>query len=143
MHTARHLPLCIAALGVCSSLPIAAQHPAAKAIIVVVGDPERMNIGQDGYCGRRTEINQPKDKQFRIPAGVETFLFTRTTFRLSYGTYVCEGDFSFVPEGGQLHIIRYIMEDRQCKLEMYRGLPGETPLPMPFQDEQRRSCLAQ
>ena len=109
--------------------------------MALVGDMDRFNIGQDGYCGKRTEVDQPGKARFRIPSQVETFFFVRTTFRVEHGTYYCEGDYSFTPEPAALHIVRYSFESEQCKLELFRTLPGATPQPFPVKVEQRRSCL--
>ena len=117
------------------------QEQAARATIAVVGDADRFNVGQDGYCGRRTEISSPSNARFRVPSGVRTFFFVKASFRVAHGTYYCEGDFSFMPENGKLHIVRYSMIDNQCKLELFRSDPGGTPMPMEVQVEESRSCL--
>lgn len=128
-----------------ASVPFSAlaQVEAPRATVAIVGDPDRFNIGQDGYCGKRTEIENPAGKSFRIPAGIRTNFFVRSRFRTTDITVTCEGDFSFMPEPGVLHVIRYTMvDDNKCRLELFRSEPGGTPVPMPVAVEPRQACLA-
>lgn len=126
-------------------LPVvaSADEPAQKALVALVGDAIRFNIGQDGFCGKRTEIEHPGNAQFRIPSQTKTYFFVRSTFRVPIGMYYCEGDYSFTPEPGKLHIIRYVFHDSLCRLEVFNSVPGGTPQPMSFEQEARRSCLLQ
>lgn len=119
------------------------QDLSPKAIVAIVGDADRFNIGQEGYCGKRAEIASLSNAKFRISAGTRTYFFVRAEFKVSYGAYFCEGDYSFLPEAGMLHIIRYSMDDDRCKLEMFKSDPGSTPQPMTVVPEIARSCLAQ
>lgn len=119
-----------------------AQGTSPKATVTIVGDADRFNIGQDGYCGRRTEIESPSGKVFEIPAGKPTVFYVRSKFRTEVATYTCEGDFAFMPEPRLLHIVRYTFEGNVCRLEMFRSEPSGTPAAMPFTREERRGCLA-
>ena len=112
-----------------------------RAIVAIVSDIDRLNIGQNGFCESRVEIPHPSNSQFKIPAGNDTFIFLRSTFKLSYGTYYCEGDYSFTPESRVLLIIRYSFEEQRCKFELFNTLPGGTPQAVAFQHEKPRSCL--
>lgn len=123
---------CIAAL---------AQQDAPKAVVAVVGDADRFTIGQEGFCGQRTEIASPSGKQFRIPSNKPTFFYIESRIHGNMVTYTCEGDFSFTPEPGMLHIIRYSMVDNHCKLEMFESQPGNEPAPAAVQREQSQNCL--
>ena len=124
-----------------SSMHAQANDAVEKSVVALAGDTDRFNIGQDGFCGERTEIDHPSKAQFKIPAQIETFFYIRTTFRLQHATYVCESDFSFTPEPAALHIIPYSFEGRQCRLELFKTVPGGMPQPTTFKSEQRRSCL--
>ncbi len=117
------------------------QDQPQKAIVAVVGDADRFNVGQDGFCGNRTEISSPSNARFRVPAGVRTYFFVKSSFRVAHGTYYCQGDYSFLPEPGRLHIIRYSMIDNQCRLELFKSDPGGTPAPMEVVAEEAKSCL--
>ena len=120
-----------------------AQSPPSKAIIAVVGDAERLNIGQSGYCGNRTEIDRPSNVQFQVPPDKQTYFYIKASFRVPTGHYYCEGDYSFVPQAGKLHIIRYSFLESACRLELFAGTPGATPVPAAFEREERRSCAPQ
>jgi hypothetical protein len=115
----------------------------SKARIALVGDAERFTIGQDGYCGQRTEIENPSSVSFEVPGGKETWFYIHTKFRSPIGTYTCEGDFAFKPDSGLLHIIRYTMEGDRCNLELFKSLPGKDPQRASFVQGPRRSCLKQ
>lgn len=112
-----------------------------KAVVAVVGEVNAFNIGQEGYCGARTAVDTTTVSKFRIPANQRTFFFIRSKFHTTSVNYTCEGDFSFVPEPGLLHMIRYSFDGKQCILEVFRSAPGATPEPMAFVREELRSCL--
>jgi len=119
------------------------QQPYERAHVAIVGDADRFNIGQDGYCGKRTEIDSPSSVSFQVPGAKRTWFYIRTKFRTPIQTTTCEGDFSFTPEPGRLHIIRFLFREDTCTLEMFRAIPGENPVPAEFKQEQRRICLPQ
>jgi hypothetical protein len=135
------IALLLAGAAALPSVVAIADESAPKAIVALVGDMDCFNVGQDGYCGKQTEIEKPTDLQLKIPSNTKTFFFVRTTFRVQPATYYCEGDYSFVPEPGKLHIIRYALEGRQRKLEVLNTVPCSTPQLFPFEQEPRRSCL--
>ncbi len=143
----RHLLLPVAVVGLASSVSIPlnawAQSNVERAHIAIVGDADRFNIGQEGYCGKRTEIENPSSVSFQVPAGKETWFYIRTRLHLPSVTTTCEGDFSFVPEPGHLHIVRFTFAADACLLEMFRTKPGGTPRPAPVKREAPRSCLTQ
>jgi hypothetical protein len=118
-----------------------AQQDTPKAIVAIVGDADRFNIGQGDFCSDRSEVASPSEKQFRIPADKQSFFYIRSRIRTQVATYTCEGDYSFMPERSLLHIIRYTLEANRCKLEMFLSEPGGTPIPIPIKREESRSCL--
>jgi hypothetical protein len=121
--------------------PALAQQDVPKAIVAVIGDADRLTIGQDGYCGERTEISSPSGKQFRIPANKESFFYIESRISMHTVKVVCKGEYSFIPEPGMLHIIRFTMLANTCKPEMFISTPGGDPRPASFQREEPRSCL--
>lgn len=134
----RHTSLLLTAF---LSLPSLAQEPPQKAVIALVGDADRFTIGQEGFCGKRSEIDVHKVKQFRIPADKETFFFIQARIHGAIATYTCEGEFSFTPEAGLLHIIRYSMSGDKCQLEMFQSEPGGEPEQIPVNREKSQICL--
>lgn len=122
-------------------LAAVAQDETPKAMLAIVGDADRLNVGQGAFCESRTEVPSPSGKQLRIPANKETYFYIQSRIRTQLAIYTCEGDFSFMPSPGLLHVVRYAMSDDRCTLEMYHTEPGGTPKPMPFKQEQARVCL--
>ena len=118
-----------------------AQADLPKAIVAVVGNADRFNIGQDGYCGKRTEIDRPNNASFKIPAEVKTYFFVRASIRDQMGLHFCEADFSFTPQPSRLHIIRYSIEQGRCNVQVFNSLAGTQPEPFAFEFEAKRSCL--
>jgi hypothetical protein len=118
----------------------AAQEPVAKSIIALVGDTDKFNIGQEGFCGERTNIDSPGGKKFRIPSNKKSFFYIRSKFYAAAVTYTCDGDFSFIPSPGQLYIMRYTMAEH-CVLEVFESEPGGPPRPVAVEREQSQSCL--
>jgi hypothetical protein len=84
----------------------------------------------------------PSGKQFRVPSDKPTLFYIRSTIRVQVATYACDGDFSFVPAPGLLHIVRYSFNDDRCVLELFQSEPDGKPRPVPVKFEERRSCLA-
>jgi hypothetical protein len=131
-------------LALLLSLPGAialAQQDPPKAVVAVVGDADRFTIGQEGFCGQRTEIASPSGKQFRIPSNKQTFFYIQSRIHGNMVTYTCEGDFSFTPEPGMLHIVRYSMEADHCRLEMFESVPGGEPVKVGVRREESQNCL--
>lgn len=122
-------------------LPSLAQEPPKKAVIALVGDADRFTIGQEGFCGERSEINVNKVKQFRIPSEKETFFYARARIHGAVATYTCEGEYSFTPAAGMLHILRYSMDADKCLLEVFQSEPGGTPLQIAVRREPPQICL--
>jgi hypothetical protein len=118
-----------------------AQDDPPKSIIAIVGDADRFTIGQGDFCDDRTEVSSPSGKQFRIPANKQSFFFIQSKVHSVAGAARCEGDFSFIPSPGLLHIIRFTMNGNTCRLEIFESEPGGAPIPMAYKREQSRSCL--
>lgn len=117
-----------ALLAILLSVPCCAalsQETAPKSIVAIVGDADKFNIGQEGFCGDRSNIESPSGKQFRIPSDKLSFFYIRSKFHVQVASYICEGDYSFVPAPGMLHVIRYTMNNDHCELEMYQSVPGD------------------
>ena len=117
-----------------------AEEPAPKAVVALVGDTDKFNIGQGDFCDERSDISSPSGKQFRIPSSKKTFFYIRSKFYTPGVSHICEGDFSFIPAPGKLHIIRYTMGEN-CMLEVYQSEPGGEPHLMAVQREASQSCL--
>lgn len=139
--SARYIQAILAiALSIQSNITVAQETP-QKSIVAIVGDTDRFNIGQTGFCGDRTDITSPTGKQFRIPSDKKTFFFIQSKIHAQMATYTCEGEYSFTPTSGLLHLIRYTMNNDHCMLEMYQSEPGGSPTPIDFTREEKRSCL--
>jgi hypothetical protein len=115
--------------------------PPDKARIAIVGDADRLNVGQAGYCGKRTELDYPSDMSFLVPADTKTWFYIRSKFRTPTGTYTCEGDFSFKPVSGRLHIIRFTFPSEKCTLELFQAIPGSQPVPIGADREPPQVCI--
>jgi hypothetical protein len=124
------------------SLPATADETPPKATVTIVGDADRFNIGQNGYCGKRNEVSHPSNALFRIPSAVPTYFYIHTKFLTELADYYCEGDFSFVPEPAHLHIIRYTFSGSTCLLEIFSSTPEGTPQPLQFKREPTQNCLS-
>jgi hypothetical protein len=141
-HSDMRIALTFVALALSmQSWPASAQEDAEKSTIAIVGDADRFTIGQDDFCQERAEINSPSGKKFRIASNKSSFFYIRSKIRVHTASYTCEGDYSFMPSPGLLHIIRYTMDGNRCRLEMFESEPGGTPIPMAFKREESRSCL--
>jgi hypothetical protein len=137
----RYTPLLFSAVLATLCSTALASDDIPKAVVALVGDVDRFTIGQEGFCGQRNEITSPSGKQFRIPSNKKTNFYIQARIHGNMVTYTCEGDFSFTPEPGMLHIIRYSMAADRCKLEMFESTPGSEPVPAGVQREESQNCL--
>ncbi|MBS0225943.1 MAG: hypothetical protein JSS25_06360 [Proteobacteria bacterium] len=112
-----------------------------KATIAVVGDADHLNVGQDGFCGKRTTINQPSGISFDVPAGRKTWFYLRSKFRTTDVTNTCEAEFAFTPEAGLLHIIRFTFPNDKCYLEAFRAQPGQKPERINVEVAPSKACI--
>lgn len=147
MHSyTRFTTLCLSFLLVGNSATISsarAQDDAQRAIVVIVGDADRFNIGQNGYCGKRSEIPNPSNAQFRVHPDKRTYFYIKASIETAFGITYCEGDYSFIPEATKVHIIRYSMAGDNCLLELFQSVAGEAPTPANLIQEEHHSCLSQ
>lgn len=118
----------------------AASEPAKLAHLVLVGQVERFNIGQAGFCGPRTEIDKPTSVAFEVPAERQTHFHIRTVIQRGSQPVVCAGDYHFVPGTGVLHIIRATPQGDSCVLEMFRSYPGGRPRRVELNTAATRDC---
>ena len=134
-----------AALSALVQLTAAAQPPLPTevATIEVLGTADRLNVGQNGYCGARTEIDSPRNMSFDVPAGRRTWLYIMSKAPGVFEGARCAADYSFVPDAGRTYTIRFTRGSRKCLTEFYRAEPGESPRPSPLHVEEPRSCLFQ
>ena len=112
-----------------------------KATIAVVGDADHLNVGQDGFCGKRTIIDDPSNVSFEVPAGKRTWIYLRSKFRTTDVTSTCEADFSFTPQSGLLHIVRFTFPNDKCYLEVFRNSPGQKPERMAVEPSPAKACI--
>lgn len=135
----RFLPF--ACLLLAASGSSGARDTPQKATIAVVGDADHLNVGQDGFCGKRTVIDSPSNVSFEVPAGKRTWIYIRSKFRTTAVTSTCEADFSFIPESGLLHIIRFTFPNDKCYLEVFRNPPGQIPARIPVEPSPAKACI--
>jgi hypothetical protein len=130
-----------------SSFPATATN---KARLAFVGEHDELQVGQDGYCGARTNVAR-ENWQSVFAQGGERVWFRLSAklrgqvsrFRGENLDFSCEGEYSFVPTAGKLYIVRYAWLDNSCQFELFRSNPGGTPEAEPLTVETRRSCLGQ
>lgn len=132
----------VAALALLVASGAESQGAPERSTVAIVGDADRFNIGQDGFCGKRTEIENASSVSFQIPSDKKTWFYIRTKVWTPVGAYTCEADFSFTPAPRLMHIIRYSFGGKECLLEMFKTVPGGTPEPAAFEREQTQLCFA-
>jgi hypothetical protein len=123
--------------------PTRAADEAPQAQVVVLGEVDFFNIGQDGFCGPRTSIAGSTQRTLRVKAGKRAWFRIESRFRAPVGWYECAGEYSFDAEAGQLHILRHSFDRDACRIEFFRGLPGAAPVRAALIVEKTQSCLGQ
>ncbi len=135
--------VCLTVLSFLQTSAQAQDSTPPKAIVVLVGDTDQFNIGQNGFCGKRTDITPAAGARFKIPANQKTYFSVRSTFRTAQSESYCGGEYSFLPLPDLLYMIRYTGLGERCLLEVFQSTPGSAAAPasVPFDQEAPRSCL--
>jgi hypothetical protein len=110
----------------------------SRARIVAVGDFDAASVGQHGYCGSMQDMRKGDTTGTSIHAN------HRAWIRISgrpLPRMRCIGDYSFVPQQDKAYITRLTDIGGACVAELFRVVPGETPVREPMQREEHRSCL--
>lgn len=109
-----------------------------KSRIAVVGDLDRLLIGQSGYCGERADVPRADWARVYVEGG------QRTWFRIQGAPSFnlrCVGEFSFLPKPAMAYIIRYTLLSSQCRFELFRVVPGGDPVREQLTQEAPQVCL--
>jgi hypothetical protein len=115
--------------------PVSAQQ---KVHIIAVGDINRLEIGQQGYCGTKTVVPYKLFQQVYVDSGERVYVDVLEKL----GRYECMGEFSFVPHAPNTYVIRSAVRGFICHFEVFRAAPGEKPVQeSEVQNEPRRSCF--
>jgi hypothetical protein len=112
------------------------QSSAARARIVVTGDLEAIGIGQQGVCGAMDQVTSGEFQRITVPAAKRTWL---RVVHSSEGES-CIADGSFIPEGNQAYIVRFINLKNACVVELFKIVPGADPARTPLQTESTKDC---
>ncbi len=120
----------------------AVQAQTSKARIAVVGDADAVSVGQRGYCGAMTNVEEKAWRGIFVDGGERTWMRLKASVRAPVATVTCEAEFSFVPLAGNAYIIRYTVLQNTCKSELFRVVPGADPVREDLTQEDRKSCLA-
>ena len=125
------------------SLVIACQatHAEQKSRIVAVGDFDSVNVGQNGYCGERTEVPSNAWKNILVRGDERVWFQMKSVIHSTSFTTTCEGDYTFVPAAGKAYIIRFSLDVGVCRYELFRAVPNADPVREPLTHPEPQSCL--
>ncbi len=119
----------------------AALQAAPMARIVAVGDFDSVNVGQDGYCGRRTDVPSSDWKNILVRGNEQVWFQLKAVVHSTSFKTTCEGDYSFFPGAGKAYIIRFSMDAMACRFELFRVIPNADPVREPLVRSESQSCL--
>lgn len=118
--------------------PMQAAQPSR---IVAVGDFDYVNVGQSGYCGERSEVPSTEWKNILVRGDEQVWFRMKSVIHSTSFTTTCEGDYSFVPAAGKAYIIRFLLDARVCRFELFRVVPNSDPVREPLTRAEPQSCL--
>lgn len=116
-------------------------QPSGEARLAVVGDMDRVSVGQDGYCGAMTFIEEKVRRGILVAGNARTWINMKGALHAPVATVSCTSEISFVPRSGTSYIIRYSLLQNQCLTELFRLVPGGKPEREDLTQEKPRSCL--
>lgn len=118
-----------------------AANAQGKSRLVVVGDLDAFIVGQDGYCGARTDVPSSEWKNIIVRGDERVWFEAKSVDHSLSFTMRCSGDYSFVPQSGKAYIIRYWLDERQCHFELFRVVPQADPVREPLTRSEPQVCL--
>jgi hypothetical protein len=116
---------------------------AAEATLTAVGDLDRLSIGQAGFCGERTEVDSKEWQKLALTGDEQVWFFAKSTYRTPATSYKCSIERTFIPASGKSYILRVTHEQKNCRVELFRVVPGEDPVREKLLKPEVKSCLAQ
>ena len=116
-------------------------HAAQKSRIVAVGDFDYLNVGQNGYCGERSDVPSTEQKNILVRGDERVWFRMKSVIHSTSFKTTCAGDYSFVPDAGKTDIIRFSLDDRACHFELFRVIPNADPVREPLTPAEPQSCL--
>ncbi len=131
---------CLLTLSLSMSITLAS-HAVEQSRLIVVGDLDAFIVGQDGYCGARTNVPSSDWKKILVRSDERVWFEAKSLVRSTSFNTSCSGDYSFVPEAGQAYIIRYWLDAKQCHFELFRVVPRADPVPQALTISESQSCL--
>jgi hypothetical protein len=116
---------------------------ASEATITAVGDLDRLSIGQSGFCGDRTEVGSSEWQRVVLKGDEQVWFFAKSTYRTPKVIYNCNIERTFIPASGKAYVLRVSHEPKNCKVELYRVVPGGDPVREKLLQPDSRMCALQ
>ena len=116
-------------------------HATDKSRLAFVGDIDTLYVGQDGYCGSRTFIEQDARMAVFVTGNQKTWLRIGAKLVSEIGRASCTGEYSFIPKSANAYVIRYTWAGTQCLFELLRVVPGADPVREAVEAEEPQVCL--
>jgi hypothetical protein len=110
-----------------------------QARIIAIGNINRLEIGQEGYCGKKTMIPHETFENIVVDGDKRIWIYIAEV----QGIAKCLGVASFTPKPATTYVIRSTWQGRgnNCILELFRVGPGNKPVRDSIQIEEQRTCL--
>jgi len=114
---------------------------AADATLTAIGDMDRLNVGQSGFCGQRKELEADSWQVIQLKGGEPVWLFASSRYRMRPRERICRIERSFTPASGQAYVLRISHVPGDCRAELFRAVPGADPVRVKMVMPEGQSCL--
>lgn len=130
----------------CTSLIFASAHAVDSATLTVIGDMDSFVIGQDGFCGDRTQVDEAGLQKIILRGDEQVWLMAKSRFYLGNlkrgpRTSVCQRERAFIPKAGTAYILRLTHMPGDCQIELFRAVRDADPVREKMIIPTSQSCL--
>jgi hypothetical protein len=122
---------------------VPATAKASEATLTAIGDLDRLSLGQAGFCGARVEVGQSEWQKVSLKGDEQLWFFAKSRYRTPKATYNCDIERTFLPVSGKAYLLRISHEPNNCKVELFRVVPGADPVREPLLKPEPKSCALQ
>ncbi len=116
---------------------------ASDAVLTVIGDLDRLSIGQTGFCGARNEVSSEGWPRIVLRGDEQVWLFASSTYRGARGRHICRAERTFIPASGKAYVFRFTQTTERCVVELFRAEKGADPVRERLIAPEGKSCVMQ
>lgn len=125
----------------CLALASPSAFALPDATLTVIGDADAVVLGQDGYCGARSDLPRESWRRIVLKGDEQVWFLAKSTARTADRRHICNAEYTFIAAAGTAYILRMTHRPRDCLSELFRVVPGGDPKRVAMVAPASQSCL--